>query len=189
MFDGSRRKEECQESAGYPADVYSFEWFLRQYVGSRFPAALKRHVSVSDIVQSIFCLVVPKMHQYRGSSEIEFRGWLMRIAERKILDSLRRYRQRECPSGLRGQFITDGREPLEERTPGTQIATTEETRLLLNAIAQLPSDIRAIVTLRHLHQKTFGEISAELAMPITTCRRRWIEGLKQLEIELGETLR
>ena len=129
MFDGSHRKEDCQDKAGYPADVYSFEWFLRQYVGSRFPASLKRHISVSDIVQSIFCLVVPRMHQYRGSSEIEFRGWLMRIAERKILDSIRRYRLRKCPSGLRSQFIADGRELLEERTPGTLIAATEETRL------------------------------------------------------------
>lgn len=168
---------------------YSYEWFLRAYVESRFPKSLRRHLGVSDIVQSIFCVVAPRMHQFRGTSDLEFRGWLMRIAERKILDGLRRYRQRTVPPRMRSLFPVQSGDPLDERTPRTQLALAEEARLLLAAIAKLPSDVRAIVMHRHVRGKTFEEISVELSIPITTCRRRWLEGLQQIERQLGDVLR
>lgn len=169
--------------------VYSFEWFLKQYVESRFPAALRRHLGVSDIVQSIFCVATLRNHQFRGNSEIEFRGWLMRIAERKIMDGLRRYRSRQVPSQLRDQFPSEHLDPLDDRTPPDQLASAEVAKRLLDAIAKLPPDVRAIVELRHIREKTFEEISTELAMPVTTCRRRWLEGLQQIESQLGAMLR
>lgn len=169
--------------------VYSFEWFLRRYVESRLPASLRRNLGVSDIVQSVFCIVAPRRFQFRGSSELEFRGWLVRIAERKILDGLRRYRQRSCPPRLRHLFAYQGDELVDGRTPRAQVTLAEEAQLLLNAIAQLPPDVRAIVLLRHVQAKTFEEISAELKVPVTTCRRRWFEGLQQIERQLGDLLR
>jgi RNA polymerase sigma factor (sigma-70 family) len=170
-------------------DVYSFEWFLRRYVESRLPKSLRRNLGVSDIIQSIFCLVAPRLSQFRGSSELEFRGWLIRIAERKIIDGLRRYRQRACPPRLQSMFVSQGHAPVDERTPRSQVALAEEARLLLDAIAQLPPDVRAIVLLRHLHAKTFAEIATELSVPVTTCRRRWLEGLHRIERQLGDLLR
>jgi RNA polymerase sigma factor (sigma-70 family) len=181
-------RRDSNEGANAPC-VYSFEWFLRRYVESRFPASLRRHLGVSDIVQSVFCIVAPRLHQFRGSTELEFRGWLIRIAERKILDGLRRYRQRTCPPRMRSLFLTQSDDPLDERTPRTQVAIAEEARLLLDAIARLPPDVRAIVMYRHVKGKTFDEISAELSIPVTTCRRRWFEGLQQIESHLGDALR
>ncbi len=128
------------------------------------------------------------MHQFRGKSELEFRGWLVRIAERKILDGLRRYRRRVCPPRARARFIVEGSEPLDERTPRTQLALAEEARALLQAIAALPPDVRAIVVQRHIKGRTFAEIATELSIPVTTCRRRWLEGLQQIEHQLGTRL-
>lgn len=158
---------------------------LYAYVDSRLPRKLRRHVGVSDILQSVF--VAAKLHeqQFRGETEAEFRRWLFRIAQNKIVDSIRRYRQRTCPPKLRGTDFVPRNQATVDRTADTQMIYAEQSRRLLESIAILPQDIRRIILLRYTRELGFPEIAAELGMAETTCRRRWYEGLRLL----GDLLR
>ncbi len=158
---------------------------LHAYVETRLPRRLRRHVGVSDVVQSVFFAAQSRGHQFRGATRTEYQRWLFRIAENKIVDSMRRYRQRTCPPKLRSTEFLTAQEATCERTADSQIVLTEQSRLLLESLAVLPADIRRIIILRYTRELGFADIASKLDMAETTCRRRWFEGLQLL----GEKLR
>lgn len=196
---GTRKRKIDEEQPESPESnsqrLENFQGFLMAYVQSRLPQGLRRNLGVSDVVQSVFCAAGQHKKDFGGSSENQFRGWLKAIAERKIIDGLRRHRKRNCPPRRREAEEFGWTEqqaepiPLDNRTPSRQISVTEEARLLLEAIEQLPGEIQRIVTLRHVGQLTFEQIAAEVQLPVTTCRRRWLEGLQILSGKLATILR
>lgn len=161
-------------------DVELTKQFVRDYVDRRMPPDLEAPVSVSDLVQSVMVLVFRNRHAFRGKTEEEFCGWLARIAERKIIDSRRRYRKRRCPDKLRSEYFPKPDEKIDERCPARLVASTEEHHQLIRAIETLPIDIQTIVMLRYREGKTFEEVAQQCCIPTTTCRRRWVTGLRLL---------
>lgn len=153
---------------------------LHAYVESRLPRRLRRHVGVSDIVQSVFYAAQARGHQFRGATRTEYQRWLFRIAENKIIDSMRRHRERTCPPKLREVDFVTATRAISERTADSQLILTEQSRRLLESIAELPADIRSIIVLRYTRELGFAEIASQLDMAETTCRRRWFEGLRIL---------
>lgn len=154
--------------------------FVRDYVERRMPPDLTAPLSVSDVVQSVMLLVFRNEHKFRGRTEDELHGWLARISERKIIDSRRRYRPRCCPEKLRGEFEPDPDGKLDQRRPDTWVGGTEEYHRLVEAIELLPDEIRRVVLLRYRDNDTFEKIAIKCGIPTTTCRRRWVSGLRLL---------
>ncbi len=113
---------------------------------------------------------------------------MARIAQRKILDGLRRYRTRTCPPEVAHARDSEQRDQFDTQRPSVQARQHEEFTLLMNAVADLPPDIRDIITLRHMQGLTFEAISEQLDIPVTTCRRRWTDGLQLLEVRLRSIL-
>lgn len=158
---------------------------LYAYIESRLPRRLRRHVGVSDVVQSVIFAAQARGDQFRGTTAVEYRRWLFRIAENRIVDYMRRYRQRECPPKLQYTEFVTAQDATTDRTPDSQIVLTEQSRRLLESIAVLPTDIRQVIMLRYTRELGFAEIASQLNMAETTCRRRWFEGLELL----GDMLR
>jgi RNA polymerase sigma factor (sigma-70 family) len=142
-------------------------------------------VGVSDVVQSVCCVVHARRNQFRGSNDQQFRGWLLTIAEHKIIDSLRRYRRRQCPTEHRLTVAAIIPHVAVETTAEDLASLTEQAHLLLTSLGNLPADIRDVVLLRYTRKMTFPEIAAELKSTESTCRRRWFEGLETLGRRLG----
>ena len=162
-----------------------FQHVVAAYVESRLPRRLRRHVGVSDVVQSVCCVAHARAGQFVGSSPSEYRGWLIRIAENKIVDSLRRYRQRTCPPKFRAVVkAVTACEPIS-RTAESQVSLTEQAHLLLSSIGSLPDDVRQVIVLRYTREMPFDEIAETLQMSQTTVRRRWYEGLERLGNQLS----
>lgn len=162
-----------------------FHEVLTAYVESRLPRRLRRHLGVSDVVQSVCCVAHARAGQFVGSTPNEYRGWLIRIAENKIVDSLRRYRQRTCPPKFRAVVkAVTASEPISG-TAESLVSLTEEAHLLLSSIGSLPDDVRKVIVLRYTREMPFDEIAETLQMSETTVRRRWYEGLELLGSRLG----
>lgn len=158
--------------------------FLLNYVESRMPKRLRRHVGVSDIVQSVFCVAGIKLTQFRGSTDLEFRGWLIRIAERKMLDAMRRHRQRELPPEVQPIVSVIAEDSVDPLTPDELVSDHERVTALVEAIERLPGELRSVFVARHVRGLTFEEAASELSLAVSTCRRRWLEGLEHLSIQL-----
>lgn len=159
--------------------------FVTAYVESRLPRGVRRFLGVSDIVQSVFCMAETRGHQFRGSTEMEYRGWLIQIAKNKIVDSLRRHQRRICPPEVHDQLTVFTADQPVDRTPETHVSFTEQAHQLMEAIGALPQEIREVMLLRYTKQLAFDRIGDELQMSETTVRRRWFEGLEIL----GDRLR
>jgi RNA polymerase sigma-70 factor (ECF subfamily) len=165
-------------------DLDACEEFLLRYVKARLPAELGRHLGASDIVQSVLFVVSRRQQLFRGTTDEEFRAWVCRIAQNKIIDGIRRYRTRKVHSMGHSEPRSDWRERTDSETPSGCVSLQEEARQLIYAIGQLPDDVRRIVNLRYAESWTFEQIADELQMPISTCRRRWFEGCERLRTQL-----
>ncbi len=199
MFEGNSDSTTAPINANVPASKKSdvtpsdhepqhWHSLLTRYVGSRMPAFLKRNLGVSDIVQSVLLQIGRRRSQFRGATSQEFQAWLLRIAQHKIIDGLRRFRSRACPPELHSQFHHKFQDRLDELTPSQELRAQEEFQLLMQAISDLPVEIREIVTRKHIQNQTLEEISKAIGLPVTTCRRRWLEGLSILETRLKSIL-
>jgi len=71
--------------------VEEFERFPRGYVQSRLPGGLRRHVGTSESVQNVLCVATREYARFRGSNELQYRGWWKRIAHHKMIDKVLRY--------------------------------------------------------------------------------------------------
>ncbi len=168
--------------SGFEAE--GFQHVLNAYVESRLPRRVRRFVGASDVVQSVYRIAYAQAGQFAGTTPVEYRGWLLRIAENKIIDSLRRYRNRTLPPKVRGQVSAlTASEPIL-RTPESWVSLTEQAHLLLRSISALPEDVRQVIMLRYTREMSFDEIAESLCMSETTVRRRWYEGLERLESHL-----
>lgn len=165
------------------------EEFLLEFVKSRLPSDLSRHLGASDIVQSVLFTVSRQRESFRGTTEVEFRAWICQIARNKIIDGIRRYRSRKVAVGVsRGGLAWNWGEALDHETPSASISLEEDARKLIEAIQQLPDQIRQIVVLRYAEGLTFEQIAKQLHLPTTTCRRRWLEGCQLLARQLHAVL-
>jgi len=170
-------------------DAPPYYQVLMMYVESRLPHVLRAQMGVSDVVQSVYRVAEDRSEQFRGESSKEYRGWLIRIAERKITDAMRRFRRRSCPLGGERDAGAVGVRDVDFETPEAQMLLAEQSRLLMEAIAGLPSELRVIVMLRYTSEFTFAEIAEQMELSESTCQRRWFEGVRLLSDRLSEVLR
>lgn len=163
-------------------ELISHHDFLLSFVNSKLPSGLRRHLAASDVVQSVLLIVNNKHSTFRGNSEAEFRAWIFQIARRKIIDGVRRYRSHYVRQS--DEAILPHELAVEDETPSECSSLNEDAEILMSAINSLPVNIREIITLRYTQCLTFEQISTQLNLPVTTCRREWLRGCEELKQRL-----
>jgi RNA polymerase sigma-70 factor, ECF subfamily len=125
----------------------------------------RRHLAVEDVAQEAFVRIVRGIHRYDPAGPAQLSTWILTIATRTCLNSLRS-RPREEPAA----------EPPER--PGTA-ASPEELTLdrereerVTAAMAALPEDMRAVLVLRAFHDLDYPEIAAALELEVGTVKSR-----------------
>lgn len=172
--------QSCDQSCA-ELDANAQQEFLLDFVNARLPTQLRRLIGASDIVQSVLFVANKKPSAFRGNTEEELRAWLVTIARNKIIDGLRRFRA-SPPTGSGAAAWGDL--AAKEDTPSQVLSLQEDVLRLILAIDDLPTDIRNIVRLRYSHSLTFEQISQQLNIPTTSCRRFWLEGCQLLKQRL-----
>ena len=144
---------------------------LMGFIRRRVPAPL----DAEDILQDVFHelaeanrLLVPIEH---------VTGWLFRVARNRIIDLFRRQRPERLAEPLPGD-AEGGRATLEDLLPSRDAGpeALHVRRVILEeltlALAELPSEQRAVFVAHELEGKSFKELSAESGVSVNTLLSR-----------------
>lgn len=128
---------------------------------------------VMDVVQEAFLKAYRAMPSFRGESA--FYTWLYRIAINTAKNHLvaqgRRPPDGDIDSADAEQL--EGQSDLKDNaTPERLLLRDEIEKTVMEAIEQLPEDLRTAITLRELEGLSYEEIAESMDCPIGTVRSR-----------------
>jgi RNA polymerase sigma factor (sigma-70 family) len=156
--------------------------------------------SVSDRVQNVCRRILEKLGQFRGADEAAddeqalalFRGWVRMIlrtvtvntwhghAEPRAVVSLQA--TADGDSSSRGSGIDP---PSPEKTPSSNVRADERTRLILEALDELPDPRnREIVRLRFFEGLSLHQVADRLQLSYDKVRERYRRSLRRLQRRL-----
>lgn len=129
-----------------------------------------------DLVQETFVRAFRAVHRFRGEST--FRTWLHRIAVNVVRTHLTRRGAR------RGAWLV---ETGDEDDALAELASTDDLegdvvrrRMIDQALARLPADLRLLVTLRDVQGLEYREIAAITRLPLGTVESRIFRSRRRL---------
>ncbi|QSF43937.1 RNA polymerase sigma factor [Paenibacillus tianjinensis] len=125
-----------------------------------------------DLCQEVFITVFRSQWQ-----DVEYiRAWIMKITVNACLNHLKRSRslQQKVAENL---HLWNG----NSETPVERLIEQKETALEWAVyMSKLPAKIRAVLTLRYMHDFSLAEISEALSIPLGTAKSRQHKGLKMM---------
>lgn len=158
----------------------SYRPLLAQMACDQLSPRLRCRMSESDLVQETMLTASRTFGRFRGTTECEFRAWLVRVFQSRLTDGMRQHLIAECRRSDRERF--DGIDQVfDDADSASTVAVAEEdSRMLLQAIMDLDPQDRQIVLLRYVQQLAFQEIADQMSMPLARVWRRWNSALEQL---------
>lgn len=134
---------------------------------------IRDSAEVYDVAQESFIKAYRALPKFRGDSA--FYTWLYRIAintaKNHLVSQSRRPPDSDVDSAEAEQY--DGQSDLKEyATPERMLLKEEIERTVIEAIDQLPADLKTAITLRELEGMSYEEIALTMDCPIGTVRSR-----------------
>lgn len=164
---------------------------LRAFVRLRSDRLLRAKESESDLVQSVCREVLEHIDRYQYRSEVGFRQWLYRTAERKIIDRFRYYtaQKRNAAREVNGsELALDDTRLLNSygtfHSPSHDAIAREELQRIEEAFEHLPSDYREIIVLARVVKLPHAEIARQLDRSPSSIRNALYRGLAMLSDHL-----
>jgi RNA polymerase sigma-70 factor, ECF subfamily len=128
----------------------------------------------ADLCQETFLRLLRSAHQYREQGT--FSTWLFQIALNVARDARRRTRT-PSPAGLRLRFAEAPDESYERDELAQTVAMT---------VAELPANMREVLSLRHDGDMNFEEMARLLGTPASTLKSRFAAALTRVRARLAE---
>ena len=167
--------------AAQEGDEQAFAAIVEHYRQAVFALAWRMThdaTRAEDLAQEVFLRLWRKLDQFDPSRPL--RPWLMRLATNTCINLLKRKRlptvsiHREPDEG-------DWREPAADEPLADEAAEKGELLDRLEAaIAELPDAYRVVVTLRHVQDLSYEEISQALGCPLGTVKVRLFRARERL---------
>ena len=161
-------------------DLRAFEVLVRRYgplMRVYATRVLGSNDETDDVVQESFITAWQHLGTLDDGSAVK--SWLMRIVSRKSIDRLRARRQHVNIDD------TDAPAP-DHHAPHALAEAESQTEALARVLAALPEDQRRCWTLRELAEYSYGDIAAELNLPLSTVRGLLARARKTLLREMEE---
>ena len=185
----SKDSESVWIAASRNGDVSAFNSLVLKWEKRVYNIALRMlrdRDEAEEAAQEAFLLAWRNIRRFRRDAK--FSTWLCRIVINHCLTRLERR-----PPGMR-QTLPEENEAC--RQSGFQIAETqtesllrgERQRRILDAMARLPPDQRAVIELKFFQEMTFEEIGEVLNVPLSTLKSRLYSGLAELRVRLGKII-
>lgn len=156
----------------------NFDGPLRDYLAVRIPGGMKSRIVVEEVLQEIWVAAFKSAMLLTTLSEIEFRNWMYRVANRCLVTAIRyhstqrRNAGREQPS----PDLTTSLVNLFEQIPGPQrtpssVAMGKEIAVEMRAaIEQLPEAYRSVVWKHHIQGQSLSEIAEAQGTSVAAVR-------------------
>ena len=127
-----------------------------------------RKEDAEELSQEIFLKVFENLHRYDG--RYSFAAWLVSLARNLCIDSYRRRKREKSFVHVSDDAVL----PLLQAgdDPARNALQKERTKLLFEAIAELPEELSEILVLRDLEGLAYEEIAAALELPDGTVKSR-----------------
>jgi RNA polymerase sigma-70 factor (ECF subfamily) len=133
---------------------------------------LRRVEDANDVTQSVFLKIAERADEY--DAQYKFFSWIYRIAVNEALNVLRRNgREEELPEDLE---LPDS----ERADPERQVADGQLARRIRDALMQMSTADRMVLTLRHFSECSYLEIGQILDVDEKTVKSRLFEARARL---------
>lgn len=133
----------------------------------------------ADLAQKTFLGCLESVQADRYDNRGNFRGWLFAIAYRQLC----KHYSAQTNIKARFDFATVSAHDLDP-TPSSVIAQSEDERLLLEALRQIPLDMQVALELHYWEQLSDVGIARVLELPLGTVKSR----IRRARIALMERL-
>ena len=145
-----------------------FNFFLRS-TGSRDLS--------EDLVQEVFLRLLKYRHTFRADSQ--FSAWMYHVARNAQIDHFRKHKHtqdtnNESEDDALPEIASAG------LTPEEALAKRQETRLVRQALAQLPLERREVLILSRYQGLKYEEIATILGCEIGTVKGRVFRAMREL---------
>jgi RNA polymerase sigma-70 factor (ECF subfamily) len=171
-----------------------YEALVHKYWGvvvATLQLRLRGSRDADELTQDVFVKAFRSLDKLRTPRT--FLAWLLRIAENRARDALRRKPRTtvsldELLAGDRSRAAGPVEGALIGRATNGEAAhleREEQLEAVLQAVAQLPEKYRAVIVLRYQAGLPAKEIAAQLAEPEGTIRARIFRGLRRVRRSLG----
>lgn len=184
------------ESLGALLQLYTN--YLKLLVLAQLEKNLRVRVSPSDVVQETFFEAHRDFPQFRGQSSAEFLAWLRRILVNNLCRVVEQHILAEKRDVRREVSLERLATALEQSTarleavipdPGSSPSAGAHRReieiVLADQLAELPSDYRDVIVLRHIEALPFDEIGRRMERSSGAVRMLWLRAVKMLRERLG----
>jgi len=150
-----------------------------------------------DVSQEALLKAWSRLGQFSGTQDDnsdDFRAWLGRIAGNTSIDVLRQRRDGKILSLDEPRKGSDEETwgsgiPARDENPEQQYARREVSRMLANAIGQLPGDLRQACLLRDVMQYSTQEVADRLGISVVAVRLRLFRAHRRLREKLQDATR
>lgn len=184
----SRQSDQQLVERVQKGDKRAFDLLVLKYQHKIF-GLISRYIKdadeVQDVAQEAFVKAYRALPKFRGDSA--FYTWLYRIAANTAKNYLVARSRRppgvdidvgdaeffEAPSGLK-----------TIETPENQLYGEELKAVVQNALASLPEDLRAALTLREFDGLSYEDISAVMDCPVGTVRSRIFRAREAVDLKV-----
>jgi len=173
-------------AAAQAGDAAAYQALLRDCIPVIKSVARRRGVSpdrIDDVVQDVLLTVHSARHTY--DAKRSFTAWLYVIADRRAIDLLRRIRSqnlREVHAPLAFEAHAD-----QSADPARELAQTDISRVVTNAIGTLPAgqrqavqhlllEERSLADAAALTQRTAGSLKVNLHRALKSLRQKLKSG-------------
>ena len=172
------------DEAAWTALFARAEPSLRARIELKLPPALRRKVSVEDVLQEARLVAFRRIGEFEDRGDGAFAAWMARIAELKLLEMVRRYLAtgkrrgaKEISRGARpdtAQFL--GRGP----SPSDVASAREQKARVSRALAGLRPDYRTVLTLVQFEQLTLAQAGERMGRSREAMKKLYGRALTKL---------
>ncbi|MGO9114016.1 MAG: sigma-70 family RNA polymerase sigma factor [Thermoguttaceae bacterium] len=173
--------------------------YLKLLVTTHLDAKLRTRCSPSDIVQESYFEAHRDFEKFQGQTAPEFLAWLRKI----LVNNMAREVEKHILSAkrdVRREVRLDGMQAALERSaarlesvfvdrassPSSRADRHEHAVALANHLANLPTDYREVLVLRHCEGLAFKDIARQMGRSAGAARMLWLRAIGQIRQKMHE---
>jgi RNA polymerase sigma-70 factor (ECF subfamily) len=169
-IDDARLIQDCREGSD-TAWSQLVERFGRRVYGIAYHFTLRRE-DAEELSQEIFLKVFENLHRYDGRFPLA--AWIVSVSRNLCIDNYRRRKREKSFVHVSDEAVLPMLAAADD--PARNALQKERTKLLFEALAELPEELSEVVILRDLDGLAYEEIAAALEVPEGTVKSRLFRG-------------
>lgn len=189
---GERQVDKALVERVQRGDKGAFDLLVRKYqhkIVNLISRYVSDHAEQLDVAQEAFIKAYRAIGKFRGDSA--FYTWMYRIAINTAKNHLVAQGRRPPLSDVEAtdaeQYDVDSR--LKDRdTPENELLKDEIEETVMDAITELPDDLKTAITLREMEGMSYEEIAVAMDCPIGTVRSRIFRAREAIDKRLRPLL-